>query len=46
MKDDDRLDLHSMNRHDTLAAALAAFIREHEYCGEDTDLEGDRFWLT
>jgi hypothetical protein len=31
----------------TLGAALEAFIREHEYCGElDTDLEDDRVWMT
>ena len=36
-----------MNTQDTLAATLAAFIREHEYCGElDTGLEDDRVWLT
>ena len=32
---------------DILGAALEAFIREHEYCGElDTGLEGDRVWMT
>jgi hypothetical protein len=31
----------------TLGAALEAFIREHEYCGElDTGLERDRVWMT
>jgi len=31
----------------TVGAALAAFIREHEYCGElDTGLEDDRIWMT
>ncbi len=31
-----------MNRQDTLGAALEAFIREHEYCGElDTGLEDE-----
>ena len=31
----------------TLGADLAAFIREHEYCGElDTGLDGDRVWMT
>jgi hypothetical protein len=31
----------------TLGAALEAFIREHEYCGElDTGLEGDLVWMT
>ena len=36
-----------MNRQDTLGATLAAFIHEHEYCGDlDTELEGDRFWMT
>jgi hypothetical protein len=30
-----------------LGAALAAFIREHEYCGElDTGLKDDLFWMT
>jgi len=31
-----------------LGADLAAFIREHEYCGElDTGgLDGDRLWMT
>jgi len=34
-----------MNCQDTLGAA--AFIREHEYCGElDTGLEDDRIWVT
>ena len=29
-----------------LGAALAAFIAEHEYCGElDTGLEEDRVWM-
>jgi hypothetical protein len=31
----------------TLGAALEAFIREHEYCGElDTGIEHDRVWMT
>ena len=31
----------------TLGAALATFIREHEYCGElDTGLDDDRVWMT
>ena len=31
----------------TLFAALWAFYQEHEYCGElDTDVEGDRVWMT
>jgi hypothetical protein len=31
----------------TLGAALEAFIREHEYCGDlDTGLEDDRVWMT
>jgi len=30
-----------------LASALAAFIREHEYCGEpDSDVDDDRFRMT
>jgi hypothetical protein len=38
----------SLPRHPTtLGAALEAFIREHEYCGElDTGLEDDRGWMT
>ena len=36
-----------MNGQETLGADLAAFIREHEYCGElDTGLEDDRVWMT
>jgi hypothetical protein len=36
-----------MNSQDTLGAALEAFIREHEYCGElDTGLDDDRVWMT
>ena len=32
---------------DFLGAALEAFIREHEYCGElDSGLEDDRVWMT
>ena len=32
---------------EALGTALAAFIREHEYCGElDAGLDGDRFWMT
>ena len=32
---------------DFLGAALEAFIREHEYCGElDSDVETDRVWMT
>jgi len=31
----------------TLGAALEAFIREHEYCGElDTGVDDDRVWMT
>jgi hypothetical protein len=31
----------------SLGAALAAFIEEHEYCGElDTVLENKRMWVT
>jgi hypothetical protein len=31
----------------TPGAALEAFIREHEYCGElDTGRDGDRVWMT
>ena len=31
----------------TLGAALEAFIREHEYCGElDTGVDEDRVWMT
>ncbi len=34
-------------RADSLGVALAAFIREHEYCGElDTGLEDDRVWMS
>ena len=30
-----------------LGATLAAFIREHEYCGElDSGLDDDRVWMT
>ena len=30
-----------------LGAALEAFIREHEYCGElDTGIDDDRVWMT
>jgi hypothetical protein len=30
-----------------LGAALEAFIREHEYCGElDSGVEDDRVWMT
>jgi hypothetical protein len=30
-----------------LGAALEAFIREHEYCGDlDAGLEDDRVWMT
>jgi len=32
---------------DARGAAPEAFIREHEYCGEqDTGLEDDRVWMT
>jgi hypothetical protein len=31
----------------TLGAALEAFIREHEYCGElDTGLKDNHVWMT
>jgi hypothetical protein len=31
----------------TLGAALEAFIREHEYCGElDADVGDDHVWMT
>jgi hypothetical protein len=31
----------------TLGADLAAFIREHDTCGDlDTGLEDDRVWMT
>jgi len=34
-------------RDRSLGAAIAAFIFEHEYCGElDTGLDGERVWMT
>jgi hypothetical protein len=36
-----------MKSQDADGSVLAAFIREHEYCGElDTGLEGDRVWMS
>jgi hypothetical protein len=41
------MEISGMESQDMLGAALEAFIREHEYCGElDTELEGDRVWMT
>ena len=34
-----------MNSQGALGAALEAFIREHEYCGE-LDTDGERVWMT